>query len=348
MLIQVSPVERGGVLDYLQCLSAQWASHGTPSHAVPMSKSLAQERSLDDRVADCCLQSGRPAHGSPCSIVLHFSGYGYGQRGLCFWLLRELEILKQARRGSVHLVIVFHELFAKGPPWRSAFWVSGAQAWIAGRAARLADVVWTNTESHANWLRGATRNGTPLHARPVFSNVGEPAINPALSARRASAVVFGSAPTRQRAINGLKGMASALRALGVEELIEAGSGGPSQNPPTALPCRYVGQLAPDELGVLLRSSRFGLLDYESHGLAKSGVFAAYAAHGCVVLNTSPHLSDSDNLQADRDYLALASPAAADLTLAALQARATRLDRWYQGHRLDQQARELLVLAGSAS
>ncbi len=346
VLVQVAPTERGGVFDYLQCLASQWDEAGTPSHVLPMSKALARERSLDARVGDCCRASGRAELGDACTVVLHFSGYGYAQRGLCFWLLNELEAMRRRRAASLHLVVVFHELFATGPPWRSAFWVSNAQAWIARRLARLADVMWTNTAAHARWLGGAASPGTPLHSRPVFSNVGEPPRTPLLAERAPRAVVFGSAPTRQRAFAALQGHEQALKNMGIEELIEAGSGEAchGQGP---IPCRHAGRLAPNELGQLLLSSRFGLVDYEAHGLAKSGVFAAYAAHGCIAVNTSRITSNDDGLQPGLDYRVLPDPISAAVPSPAQQQEmADRLFRWYQRHRLEHQARELLALTGA--
>lgn len=346
VLIQVAPTERGGVFDYLQCLASQWGDAGTPSHVLPMSKALARERSLDARVGDICRASGRAELGDACTVVLHFSGYGYAQRGLCFWLLNELEGMRRRRQASLHLVVVFHELFATGPPWRSAFWVSDAQAWIARRLARLADVMWTNTASHARWLGGAASPGTPLHSRPVFSNVGEPPRTPLLAERAPRAVVFGSAPTRQRAFTALQGHEPLLKAMGIEELVEAGSGEACHRP-GLIPCRHAGRLTPEALGQLLLSSRFGLVDYEAHGLAKSGVFAAYAAHGCIAINTSRITANGDGLQPGLDYHVLPDPGApATHSPPVRQEMADRLYRWYQRHRLEHQARELLALTGA--
>lgn len=347
MLIQVAPTERGGVFDYLQCLGSQWKRAGTPSHVLPISKDLARERSLDARVGDFCLASGRAELGDACTVVLHFSGYGYAQRGLCFWLLNEVEAMRRRRQSSLNLVVVFHELFASGPPWRSAFWVSDAQAWIARRLARLADVMWTNTAAHARWLSSAASPGTPLHSRPVFSNVGEPPCTPLLAERAPRAVVFGSAPTRQRAFKALQGRERALKAMGINELVEVGSGEPSQRP-ASISTRHAGRLNPDALSRLLMSSRFGLVDYEGHGLAKSGVFAAYAAHGCIVINTSGITDNGDGLQPGLDYGVLPDKSAPAITSPPMQQEmADRLYRWYQKHRLEHQARELLALTGAS-
>lgn len=337
-LIQVMPVGHGGVFDYLQCLRTHWAEQGVRSHALPLSRQLSGERSLADRVADC-------AGSQPCSMVLHYSGYGYGRRGLCFWLLDELTALRARHHAGLRLVVVFHELFATGEPmWRSAFWLSRPQALIARRLADMADGVWTNTGQHARWLRQTVGPGKPVHVRPVFSNVGEPELVAPMAERSPQAIVFGSPSTRQRAFDGLRSHEALLQRLGVASLVEVGGGGPSSGLPAAIPCRHAGRLEPEELGRLLQGSRFGLLDYPPQFLGKSGVFAAYASHGCVVLNTSAPGPDTDALVAGRDYVALPTLSEADTGIASHQARAARLNHWYAEHRLRHQARDLLALA----
>jgi len=345
-LFQVVPPGPGGVFDYLQCLKAEWEAQGQASHVIALSKELARQRSLADRVGDALPKPGRQ-NGRPCSVVLHFSGYGYGERGVCFWLLDELQALQARYRSAVRLVVVFHELFASGPPWRSAFWVSALQERIAVRLAAMADAIWTNTEQHASWLKTKTRPGIPLQVRPVFSNVGEPATVPPASERAAGAVVFGLASTRQRVFDALSGREAQLRRLGVQELIEIGNGPASSGNSTTLPRRHLGRLEQRELSQLLQASRFGLLDYPSRYLGKSGVFAAYVAHGCVVLDVSSPGPDTDGLVGGINYLclpAMAEPVDADFSAVAQNAIATQGRHWYSTHGLGRQATELLDMA----
>jgi hypothetical protein len=263
---------------------------------------------------------------------------------MCFWLLDELTRLKRQQGNQLRTVVVFHELFASGPPWRSAFWLSRLQATIAARLARQADALWTNTEHHARWLRKAAGPTVPLRMRPVFSNIGEPQAVRCNAMRVPRVVVFGSGTTRQRALDALRGQEERLRQLGIVELVEVGGGRPSRHLPRGLACRHAGRLAPAEIATLLESSRFGLLDYPSRYLAKSGVFAAYAAHGCVILNTSPLGRDTDGLFAGRDYLVLPALIGADVHTSAHEARSNDVLRWYARHRLAKQAQELLMLA----
>jgi hypothetical protein len=338
-LIQVAPPGTGGVFDYLHCLKAEWAAHGVASHVLALSKEQARQRPLAAQVHDL-------AGESACTVVLHFSGYGYGQRGLCFWLLDALQDLRAKRGLSLRLVVVFHELFATGePPWRSAFWLSRLQAVIAARMAGLADAVWTNTEQHARWLRQAVGPSVEVRVRPVFSNVGQLEAPLGVRARKPQAVVFGSSSTRQRVFDAMKGRRQVLYGLGVESLVEVGSGGPSSQHDAGLPCHFLGRLDTPDLSRLLRLSRFGLLDYPPQFLGKSGVFAAYASHGCVVLDTSRPGPDTDGLVAGQHYLPVPPAATATPGMAELETRAAALARWYAAHSLPRQARELLALAG---
>jgi hypothetical protein len=346
-LIQIVPPGEGGVIDYARCLQAEWQRLGRGSQVLALSKASANECPLMQRV-----QALEPGLGGSTAqryaIVLHFSGYGYGHRGLCGWLNDELQAFQSQAGDGVRLIVVFHELFvACGPPWRSAFWLSRFQARIAARLAGLADAVWTNTEEHAAWLRGIVHTSTPVQVQPVFSNVGEPdALTPSAT-RAPRAVVFGASSTRQRAFDGLRPFESALQHMGVEELVEVGDGHPSATGLTAIPCRHLGRLELSAMGALLQSSRFGVLDYTSQLLGKSGVFAAYAAHGCVVLDTRTPGQDADGLIAGVHYINLhrANNAAAEPSVATCQERlATELARWYAEHRLSDQAQILWTIA----
>ena len=343
LLVQVLPTGQGGVFDYAHCLKAAWDAQGVPSGLITLSKDLACERSLADRLRDHA-----PEALAHCAVVLHFSGYGYGRRGVCFWLLEELRALRARRHAGLTLVVVFHELFASGPPWRSAFWLSRVQAIIASQLAGMADALWTNAESQGDWLRSVVGSHKPVVVRPVFSNIGEPESPPAVLGRRPNAVVFGSPSTRERVFAKLDAHEPTLLGLGIEELIEVGNGSPSKSGLSSIHRRHAGRLEAFELGQLLQQSRFGLLDYPSHLLGKSGVFAAYSAHGCVVLDTCRPGPDTDGLVAGTDYMSLHATAPASAAPDTQSRMATRLMNWYAPHSLAGQARDLLGLAIASS
>ncbi|MEO5690223.1 MAG: hypothetical protein ABIR54_22925 [Burkholderiaceae bacterium] len=334
MIVQVCPPGSGGVRDYADCLARAWAPRAVDARLIEGVRETMRPQ------LEALLRAG--ADASPLCVVLHFSGYGYAPRGLCAWLADELSQFKSAHGARVRLVVVFHELFATGAPWRSAFWLSPLQAQVARRLARLANSLWTNTEHHASWLRGVVGDAKSLQTRQVFSNIDEPDDLGAWRLRRPRAIVFGSAATRARAFGALIPHAHALARLGVEEIVEAGDGQSQAGAFCGPPMRHLGRLSSTALSALLAGSRFGLLDYPARHLGKSGVFAAYAAHACTTLNTFALGTDTDGLRTGVHYVNLRAPFEFDLDT--LAATALTLQRWYSSHSLALQARELLQAA----
>ena len=73
------------------------------------------------------------------NIILHYSGYGYASRGLCFGLIKSLEKWKQNKKKR-KLITIFHEIYAKGPFYRMSFWTSFLQKYLAKKLYRLSDI----------------------------------------------------------------------------------------------------------------------------------------------------------------------------------------------------------------
>lgn len=338
VLVQLTGPGAGGVRDYIGCLQQAWAAQGRNTEVLAFSEPLAREASLAARLVQF-------AGSGPCTLLLHFSGYGFHPRGLCQWLVRELEDARSVMGARLRIVTMFHELFASGPPWGSAFWLTGVQAAIAARVARISDAVWTNSQHHAQWLKQKVRAGTHVHMRPVFSTIGEPQDVPATALRQRQLVVFGSASTRARALKGLARHAARLRARGITEVLEVGSGVGSDSAAAwdhaVLPHRHLGRLDEKPLRQLLETSMYALIDYPSVHLGKSTVFAAYAVHGCVVLNTAPRGPDVDGLQAGLHHHTLGQPDTR--WWAEPQAMADAARQWYAPHPISVQAREFAGL-----
>src|SRR5262249_1765432 len=130
------------------------------------------------------------------AVVLHFSGYGYQKRGVPVWLVQGLQIWSR-RAGRVPLLTIFHELYASGRPWQSAFWVSPLQKQIMRSILKLSSAAITPTDLCSKML-SEWRDGdaTEITTMPVFSNVGEPGCECAPCARTAGAGAFGVAGGR--------------------------------------------------------------------------------------------------------------------------------------------------------
>ena len=336
--VQIVPPGPGGVHDFAAALSAEWALQGHPSKLLAMDRTATRVQSLAG-----VLTTLRGGAQERCSLLVHFSGYGYDKRGLCGWLLHELRAAQQQWGSSLRIVTLFHELFASSTPWKSAFWLGPAQEDIARRLAALSAAVATNTSQHAQWLRAQPGLSAAVQARPVFSNFPQPALLPALAEREPALIVFGAVATRGRALQRLAAHASALHALGIEAVTEVGPGAPTALHPW--PHQHLGLLPPAAVAQQLLRHRYALIDYPAAYLAKSSVLAAYAAHGCAVLNTAAAATDADGLRAGEHYAALGAtrPLPQPVDTKAWQTMADDLNRWHSGHTLQLQAGELGAL-----
>lgn len=307
----VPPQNNGGVYDFACKLQAAIADDS--ARLVHLSKRNVSDWEI----------------GPNDTVVLQFSGYGFARRGAPVWLLHALET---RRKDIKRLGIYFHELHAFGPPWSSSFWLSSMQRHIAHRLVELSDFWMTNREGSAQWLRRFA--GTKPHAvLPVFSNVGELAAP--VGERGPRIIVFGSAELRQKTYQaaGVKLFTWAKRAsLEIHDIgppiTEAGlsatlrAGGVIQH----------GHLDENEVDHLMKDARYGVVAYPVQYAAKSGVFAAYAAHGICPVLISRNYGAADGLVAGKHYFGGVPSDNVNVNLktnAIGQAALT----WYQPHRL---------------
>ena len=98
----------------------------------------------DELLNACIAFSGESAGG----ILVHLSGYGYSADGAPTLLAEALETVKAD--GRFRVAVFFHELFATGMPWKSAFWYrSGKRGRFAG-LPRMCDLRVTNARSYVD------------------------------------------------------------------------------------------------------------------------------------------------------------------------------------------------------
>ena len=268
--------------------------------------------------------------GASRTALLHFVGYGYAPSGLCWWLPEGLRRWKGAGDGR-HLVTVFHELYATGLPWQRSFWVSPQQRRIARELAALSDAALTTSPRNAGTL-ARWRPDLSVIVSPVFSNVGECAAPPPLRSRRPFAVVFGKEGSRRRLYAALSGAGPAvgkgLRRLGVERLWDIGPPIATPAAVAGLPVEPLGALEPASVSAHLAQARAGLADYPLHVLTKSGIMAAYLAHGLLAVNTSTTGNLPDGIAEGHQFV---HPARLSDPALDAQAVADEGHHWYCGH-----------------
>ncbi|PEN06506.1 hypothetical protein CRI93_09495 [Longimonas halophila] len=186
------------------------------------------------------------------------------------------------------MITMFHELYATGPPWTSAFWLSPVQRYIAAQLARLSSAIVTNRAKSAAWLRRYVPAETPVRIQPVFSNVGEPEHVPSWDEREPYAVVFGGKRMKTRLYDALQpAHISMMRDLGIRRVVDIGSPGAAPEAISYMPVEERGIQSAESISALLSDARAGLLHYPVDYLTKSGIWSGYVAHGAVPLIFSP-------------------------------------------------------------
>tara|TARA_R110000850_G_scaffold125699_10_gene244241 strand:+ start:1705 stop:2565 length:861 start_codon:yes stop_codon:yes gene_type:complete len=257
-------------------------------------------------------------------LILHYAGFGYQKRGCPFWLLRALTSLKE-KQPELTLITMFHETYGQGKPWNSSFWSRPLQESICRQIADLSNSVITNRSISQAFLQRS--QSKPIHLLPVFSNVGEPPSLPPFQNRKRRLILFGGTTQRRLALeNNLEEIRELCRTYQIEECLEIGPGRTSC--PTGLPWKQAGTLPAEEISKILESSMFGYVSYPSHSLEKSGIFAAYVAHGvipCIPASNEQSPFDGDTLCL-RPHSELTPLPAAEL-----ETTSKMTFEWYQSH-----------------
>lgn len=274
-------------------------------------------------------------HQTSITVLLHYVGYGYAKRGEPFWLVEGLERWYNGT-GNAQLVTMFHELYAFGPPWTSAFWLSPLQKNLATRLAQLSDRCLTSRKPYADTLFTLSQGKqTAIPTLPIFSNLGEPEKVPKLTERQRRLVVFGGQSNRQRVYQ--KSSAELNRAcqlLGIEEVLDVG-------PSTNLSLSTVNGVSVVEMGKqpapvisrLLLNSLAGFFDYHTDFLAKSTIFAAYCAHGILPISARCNGGPVDGIAVGKHYWIPDTQAIGLMDLTEGQAIADNAYTWYHTHNL---------------
>jgi len=260
----------------------QAAGSGVCDHSRLLCEGL-RERGIAAVVHSLRDAAGRPngaALPQAPQLLLQLSIYGYQRRGLP-WAL--LPLLADARQRGTRVTVHFHETWVhRAPLLSSARWLAPWQRQLCRSLLLLADLAVFNTLPAWNWGRSLV--GARAVLVPSFSNVGEPATVPAFEARPRRLVVFGGLAAKAAVYRRLgPALADLLRRGLLDEVLDIGP--PGAAPRTTIAVSERGLLAPDEVSRLLLQSRFGAFNTPWGVATKSGVLAAYAAHGVVPVST---------------------------------------------------------------
>lgn len=223
------------------------------------------------------------------AVILQFVGYAYQKRGCPLWLLAALQALPKAQ---LTLITTFHELYASGPPWGSAFYLSHLQRWIARQLLLHSSTAVTSTRNMA--MRLQAMGSTPVLLQPIPSNIPTSEREPRLKSAAGpwAVIVFGRTATRQKVLKSQGKLLLELHRRGLlQKLVLAGDGASPDSPeyhsiqslvPLSL-VEFAGALPAGEVADKFASVDFCLSCYEAQSACKSGAMMAAFANGCPVI-----------------------------------------------------------------
>ena len=284
---------------------------------------------------NCLRRASLSTEGRPGDLLVHLSGYGYSSDGAPTLLAEALRSVRAS--GLFRIAVFFHELFATGVPWRSAFWYSRRQKRAVRRIAEACDLLVTSTRKLCGLAESGNRVATasPIQYMPMFSQVGEAQQHISLADRDPVMAVFGLGGTRQNAYRELSALGNMLRQLGIQEILDIGPEFEAPGEVGGIPVRRKGVLAVAEISRQLSRSTFGFLSYPRTRLAKSGVFAGYCAHGVIPVIARHFPGQVDGLEDGVHVLSPHTQTAAQAS--GLEGCSIAAWRWYAGHRLHDHA-----------
>jgi glycosyltransferase involved in cell wall biosynthesis len=226
-------------------------------------------------------------------IVLHYVGYGYHARGVPFWINLAMRQWRESDSGR-RLVVVFHELWASGPPWKSECYLGLLQRKLVSELHRMADLSITSGQLGMQRLNAIQRRRTLLH--PVPSGISIAAAADRTWAKAGAPVtlaLFGMPVQRELSLRKHLRLVNALERNGLLARVNViGKGAKSGYTPSdevrllrkMIPWRkihVVPDASPEEVGRVLSESDLMLSFYPSRWIAKSGSVMAALANGAV-------------------------------------------------------------------
>jgi len=219
-------------------------------------------------------------------VILHFSGYGYASRGLCFNLIKSLEKWKQNNKNR-KLITIFHEIYAIGPIYRMSFWTSLPQKYLAKKLLKLSNVALVTSKQNNITLSSFDKNKKIIYSN-VFSNVGELKKKRKFHVRKNIAIIFGNTYQKQILYKDIlvnKNQYDAiLKKMSIKKIIDIGPKIEISKQIKFIDIFRVGVKSKKYISLLLRNSKAGLVFYPVNQMTKSGIIAAYASHGLVIIN----------------------------------------------------------------
>jgi len=219
-------------------------------------------------------------------IILHYSGYGYSSKGLCFDLISSLEKWKMKNKNNI-LITIFHEIYATGPIYKTSFWTSIPQKYLAKNLLELTDFAITTTKKNQMLLSSFNKKKL-IKCLHVFSTIGEKTVQKKINKRKKMAVIFGGNYQKKVLYKNIyinsHQYADQLKKLGITKIVDVGPKLKNLKKIVNIPIKQLGIKSNNFISNLLCNSRAGLVYYPACDMGKSSIVAAYTSHGVLIIN----------------------------------------------------------------
>lgn len=336
-----------GVGDYALNLARQLrANYGIETRFIVGDPNWHGEAKIDGFVVEKvsvrstrCLLSLIDGNTPTSLILLQYVGHGYMKRGGSpFWLVQALEAWRR-KMPNARLVTMFHEIYASSKIiHRSDFWFSPLQKHLLARVVRLSDRGLTSCQKYADVLHSLSGGKHGLFPTlAIMSNVGEPQSILPLIERKQRLIVFGRHKLGIYTEAWLT-LQQICQKLEIEEIWDIGPPAGIKLPSGEIPVIQVGQKTASEISEILSNSIAGFQNYDASSLARSGVFAAYCAHGVVPINYQSQSLPIDGITPGIHYWNLDAYSPTIEMMQHLQVISDAAYAWYQTHNLSIQAK----------
>jgi hypothetical protein len=347
-ILQIVPHQPGtddGVGDYAMAIARQFArNHGMRSAFAVAGPTTVTEKNGFPILAGLDAALNELTSSAIPHVILHYANYGYDKRGVPRRLLEAVRAMRPRVSGS--WITTFHELYASGPPWRSAFWTRPAQVSIARELMDLSSACVVSNEVIKQEILRHDGNKR-VHVIPVMSNFGEPQWSslPPKSSRHWA--ICGGTELIERSLRAFARIHDRIPAEHQPEHVTIAGGakvGGIERELQALARKlsrvtfeYHPQVSVEKASTLLAPCGFGWLDYFGRGKAwpgmifKSGSLAACCAHGIIPILS--HREDELRLGADTfpGPFFIAPNGAKFPDSSAVTATQKALHTWYENH-----------------
>lgn len=222
-------------------------------------------------------------------VILNYVGYGYSRIGVPFHLVL---LMLSSRFRSLKTITIFHELHAS---FKSSFLLGRGLTFLQKinwlLVAGFSDsIVATNSVMYKMMCSFNKK----AYLLPLYSNIPVKKRMPNVSNK--TAAVFGTIGRRKEVYSKLLNYQSVVKNL-IDEVIDIGDCDVELKTIVGrlqIKVSFLGLLPSDYVADVLKSVNVAFIDYPSHLLEKSGVFAAYASYGLCVVNTNVELHNSDD------------------------------------------------------